>query len=145
MSYRYCEAFAEVEYILTGLKTEEIERIPKNLLEVIHTKKAMNYIIDIDLKKSLFEQNLKNETLAILAVIYRKYLADSTELVELEKHYNETMIEPTKLVEIVDSKKPKTTKHIERKNTELCVAEKGGLWIKLKNMWKDWINKRKRR
>jgi len=125
MSYRYCEAFAEVDYILTGLKEREREQIPKNLRDVIHEKKAKNYHFDIDLTKSLFEQNLKNETLAVLALIYRKYLSDSDKRTELEKHCQETLEEPI------------VSNNIKAEENGMCLYrdDKIGILGKLKNMW----------
>ena len=136
MSYRYCEAFAEVDYILNGLKERERDQIPKNLRDVIHDKKAKNYQVNIDLTKSLFEQNLKNETLAVLALIYRKYLAGSEKREELETHYQETLEEPLMQID-------KTLKVTEK---GLCLYEKEkiGFWGKLKKMWFVIKNQRKK-
>lgn len=125
MSYRYCEAFAEVDYILTGLEEREREQIPKNLRDVIREKKAKNYNFNIDLTKSLFEQNLKNETLAVLALIYRKYLSDSDKRTELEKHCQETLEEPI------------VSNNIKAEENGMCLYrdDKIGFLGKLKKLW----------
>jgi len=143
MSYRYCEAFAEVDYILTGLKESERSQIPKNLLDVIHEKKAKNYQFQIDLTKSLFEQNLKNETLAVLALIYRKYLSDPEKRAELEKHCQETMEEP---LSMNVKNNIRVFKREEKKEecTQLCKVEEIGLWGRVKKMWNEIRNKIKK-
>ena len=144
MSYRYCEAFAEVDYILTGLKENEREQIPKNLRDVIHEKKAENYKFNIDLTKSLFEQNLKNETLAVLGLIYRKYLSDSENREELERHYKETLEEP--VVQNVKRNNLRMFKKEEKKSecVQLCKIEEISLWNKVKKMWNGILNKIKK-
>ena len=144
MSYRYCEAFAEVDYILSGLKTEERNKIPMSLLNVIREKKAPNYVVKIDLKKSLFEQNLKNETLAVLALIYRKYLGELKEREEMDIHYRETLEEP-RMLEKKSEEGKENQKLIEKiEVTDLCVTEETDLWTKLKQMWISWTNKIKK-
>lgn len=144
MSYRYCEAFAEVDYILSGLKEEERNRIPSNLLNVIHEKKAPNYIVKVDLKKSLFEQNLKNETLAVLALIYRKYLGEFKEREELDIHYRETLREP-ETIEVRSKERNLSVNKIEKtENIQLCPVKETGLWTKIKKMWISLINKKRR-
>lgn len=144
VSYRYCEAFSEVDYILSGLKTEERNKIPMNLLNVIRENKAPNYIVNVDLKKSLFEQNLKNETLAVLALIYRKYLGELKEREEMDRHYRETLREP-ELRENGREERLQNIKKIEKiENRQLCLVKEKGLWIKIKEMWISLINKKRR-
>ncbi|MBP3284084.1 MAG: hypothetical protein J6M02_01115 [Clostridia bacterium] len=120
MDCRYYEAFAEVDYILAGLNSRERSQIPKNLLDIIHEKKNSNYSPHIDLTKSLFEQNLKNETLAILAFLYRKYLINPNEKEDVEQHYYQTLKEP------VDYKE---------QSLQLCNFGEIGVWGKMKKMW----------
>lgn len=68
MSPRYAEALVEVEYILDMLELDELEKIPKTFMEFITKNKAKRYEVT-----SI--ENLREETLAILAIVYRKYLA----------------------------------------------------------------------
>jgi len=144
MSYRYCEAFAEVDYILTGLKESERMQIPKSLLDVIHERKAKNYEFHIDLSKSLFEQNLKNETLAVLALIYRKYLSNAEEKEFLERRYQETLKEPEMINVKRSSTKVSNIEKNESPEVSLCKVEKASFFVKLKSKWTEIRNRIKK-
>ena len=84
MSPRYAEALVEVEYVLNMLELDELKKIPKTFMEFIAKNKAKRYEVT-----SI--ENLREETLAILAIIYRKYLADPEEREMLEKEYYEKL------------------------------------------------------
>lgn len=71
----YKKAYAEVSYILKQLEEENLKKIPANLLKLIEKEKDKNYKINITLDTPIYEQNLLRETKAVLAVIYRLYLA----------------------------------------------------------------------
>lgn len=84
MSPRYMEALSEVDYIISNLEQEELEKIPNKLRDFIKNNKSKTYMIgDID--------NLREETYAILAFIYRKFLVPVEEQEKLEREYNEKL------------------------------------------------------
>ena len=84
MSPRYMEALVEVDYVINMLEPEELKKIPESFRDFIFKNKDKRYEISS-------AENLKEETLAILAVIYRKYLASSEERELLEKEYQEKL------------------------------------------------------
>jgi len=91
MSPRYKEALSEVDYIINLLALEEMEKIPKEFREFITINKDKYYKISNI-------QELKEETLAILAIIYRKYLVPAEERDNLEKEFQEKLkLEKTKM------------------------------------------------
>lgn len=72
----YAKAYGEALYILKQLEPEEFNKIPNKLIKLLETKKDRKWQFEILPQKSLIEQNLLEETKAILAVIYRLYLSD---------------------------------------------------------------------
>lgn len=84
MNQRYKEALSEVEFVLGNLEPSEVAKIPKNFRDFITENKCKWYEITDD-------NNLKEETLAILAIIYRKFLAPVEERAELEREYQEKL------------------------------------------------------
>ena len=84
MSPRYMEALSEVDYILSNLDYEELKKIPENFRDFISKNKDKRKVVTS-------ADNLKEETLAVLAIIYRKFLASSDEKVILEKVYHEQL------------------------------------------------------
>ena len=84
MNQRYKEALSEVEFVLERLGSEEMTKIPKTFQEFISENKCKWHEITED-------DELKEETLAILAIIYRKFLAPPEERERLEKEYLEKL------------------------------------------------------
>lgn len=81
MERAYEEAFTEVEEVLKLMPIDLVSRIPAQLRQTISENKATNYKIVI--KEPLEEQKLKKETIVILGLIYRDFLASP----EKEKNY----------------------------------------------------------
>jgi len=82
MSPRYREALCEVNYIISGLDIEDKNKIPQKFLDFIESNKEKRYDLSgIDIN------NLREETYAILAFLYRKFFADDNEKNELEIEY----------------------------------------------------------
>lgn len=80
MSPRYKEALCEVDYVLDKLQSDDLEKIPYKFREFIKNNKSKIYdITNID--------KLKEETLAILNFIYRKYLSPIEEREKLEQEF----------------------------------------------------------
>lgn len=64
----------EVEEVLKYLSEEEKKKIPNKVFEFINKNKAKDYKWQIDKSKSLSEQELSDDTYAILAYISMEYL-----------------------------------------------------------------------
>lgn len=82
------EAYAEVDTILNFMDKEYISEIPEKLRNMFREKKAKDYIKNIVPSKPLEEQELKDETLSILAVLnYNYWCKDESEKEKLLKLY----------------------------------------------------------
>jgi len=82
------EAYAEVDTILNFMDKEYISEIPEKLRTMFREKKAKDYIKNIVPSKPLEEQELKDETLSILAVLnYNYWCKDENEKEKLLKLY----------------------------------------------------------
>lgn len=72
-------AYAEIDEILNLLEDEYKEKIPKNVRNFFKKEKNNDYIPQIDTGKPLIEQNLKRETLVLLAILNLNYWCKSEE------------------------------------------------------------------
>ena len=81
MNRAYEEAFAEVDEILKIMPVDLLYKIPIRIRKIISENKAKNYKADI--KETLDDQNLKEETVVVLGLIYRDFLASPEEREEL--------------------------------------------------------------
>lgn len=73
------KVYKEINEILKYIPKEYIERIPPQLLEVIEQNMDENYEYKVEHIRDFENQKMLNETRALLAVIYRDYLASDEE------------------------------------------------------------------
>lgn len=91
-------AYAEVDEILNLLEEEYLEKVPQKVRNFFKEERDKDYkpIIDVDIP--LTEQNLKRETMVLLAILNVNYWCDSEEekqefMNELKKNEEEKKIE----------------------------------------------------
>lgn len=83
------QAYSEVEQFLSLLEEEQINKIPKQLRELFKEEKDYNYKKIIDPNQPIKDQNLKGETLAIIALLNLEYWCeDEQEKERLRKVYS---------------------------------------------------------
>ena len=75
MEDNYPKAYKEVIKILDFAPQESVNKIPKTMIETFKAKMDDNYDFKIDINKGFEEQDLLDETKAILANIFRDYWA----------------------------------------------------------------------
>ncbi len=135
--------YAELSEILKMMEPEEVNKIPKKLLEVIEKEKSNTYIPNYDSKIELNSQSIKKETLAMLALLYINYWCeDENEKKEylklIEKNEQKYQVELNKKTDITkffeSEKKEKMQEQsltvVENKNLITRIIEK------IKKLWK---------
>ncbi len=84
------ETFAEVDMVLSLMEDKYIAEIPEKLRKMFKENKAMDYKKEITANQPLKEQNLKKETLSILAILnYQYWCKDENRKRELIELYTE--------------------------------------------------------
>lgn len=84
------EAYAEIDAVLSLMDNKYLDEIPSKLIELFSKEKSKDYIKEIVADKPLKEQNLKEETLSILAVLnYNYWCKDKVHKEELLELYSE--------------------------------------------------------
>ena len=127
------------EVVPTYREPEEVNKIPKKLLEVIEKEKSNTYIPNYDSKIELNSQSIKKETLAMLALLYINYWCEDEnekkeylKLIEKnEQKYQQQIREKT------DIKYITRTQKIEKNN----VPEQELAVVKNKSFIKNVIEK----
>ena len=144
----YQEAFAEVDEILKIMPIDLLSKIPVQFRQIISENKAKDYKIEIE--ESFEEQDLKEETIVILGLIYRDFLSSPEEREELQlkdaeelKRIEEQMQKQYDMENIF--KKRKNSEQLENQeiSTELTLYKKPGFARKLVNLIKRIFNKNK--
>ena len=90
-------AYAEVDEILNLLEDDYINKVPENVKRFFKEERDNNYEPKIDVDIPLNEQNLKRETMVLLAILKLNYCCKDedekkaflNELNENEREYNE--------------------------------------------------------
>jgi len=82
------EAYVEVLEVLRHMELKYIKKVPEKLRKFLKNNSSKDYIFHLDESKPLKEQNLKKETLSLLAMINLNYWCESEEeKKDLKKKY----------------------------------------------------------
>ena len=88
MTKIYQQAFSEVNEILSYLSKENYNKIPKEVIDAIEENKDNDYVFFIDTTIPFEEQEILEESKAILFNIYKDYLSNDEikdKIIELQK------------------------------------------------------------
>ena len=81
----FVEASAEINEILKYMPKEEVEKIPSKLREFFKEVASKDYVTNINPNLPLDEQEIKEKTKDIIALIYRNYWCSEEERKELDQ------------------------------------------------------------
>lgn len=115
ISIKTRQAYSEIDEFLELLKDEQKNKIPLKLRELFKEEKDKDYIKKIDPKIPIKEQNLREETLALIALLNLQYWceddAEKEKLKQIyaenERQYNEMLREKYNPDNLFKSKKEK--------------------------------------
>lgn len=147
----YEEAFSEVDEVLKLMPIDLLSKIPTKFRQAISENKAENYIVKI--QEPLEEQSLKKETVVILGLIYRDFLASPEEREQLQlrdaeelKRIEQEMKEQYDIENVFKKRKNnKKSKNLEDEQfgTELTLYDEPGFLQKFFNLIKGIFKKNK--
>ena len=137
----YQEAFAEVDEILKMMPIDLLSKIPVQFREIISKNKAKDYMVKI--KEPLEEELLKEETVVILGLIYRDFLASPEEREELQlkdaeelKNIEEELQKQYDIGNVFQKRKELQTQSYNEDTTELTLYKEQGFLRKIINLIK---------
>lgn len=134
------EAYAEVDNFIECLDSYDKNKVPESIRKYFKKEKSKNYNKIIDVNKPIKDQNLKDETLAIIAMLNLKYWCDDEEekkrlmtiYSENEKKYQNELKEKYDIEKIFEKRNNKKLENYQEKNVP--EIKKESFWGKLKNM-----------
>lgn len=140
-------AYAEIDEILNLLEDNYRERVPKKVRDFFKEEKMKDYHPEIDIEKTLIEQNLKRETMVLLAILNLNYWCENEEekqrfLNELDKNEEEKKELEEKYNPDNLFKKEKQIKILKEENTSLIEYKKTNM---LKRVFEKIMNFFKRK
>ena len=133
------EAYAEVDNFIECLDSCDKNKVPESIRKYFKKEKSKNYNKIIDANQPIKNQNLKDETLAIIAMLNLKYWCDDEEekkrLMTIysknEKKYQNELKEKYDIEKIFEERNNKKLENYQEKN--LSKIKKESFWDKLKN------------
>ena len=81
----FADASSELIEILKYLPQNEVEKVPQKLRSFFTKVANKNYVTKIDPNKSMQEQDIKEKTKDLIAVLYRNYWCSEDERTSLDK------------------------------------------------------------
>lgn len=149
MKREYQEALAEVDEILQIMPIDLFIKIPYKFVEMVSENKAKDYNVEIE--EPINEENLKEETKAILGLIYRDFLASPEEREKLQKKdaeevekFKKEMEEQANIETIFKNRKKIKKQQINSENaTGITIYKEPGLVKKFFNLIRGFFRKNK--
>lgn len=134
------EAYAEVDNFIECLDSYDKNKVPESIRKYFKKEKSKTYNKIIDVNQPIKDQNLKDETLAIIAMLNLKYWCDDEEekkrlmtiYSENEKRYQNELKEKYDIEKIFEERNNKKLANYQEKNVP--EIKKESFWDKLKNM-----------
>ena len=150
----FAEASAEINEIFKYLPKEEVEKIPSKLREFFKEVSSKDYVTNINPDLPLDEQNIKEKTKDIIALIYRNYWCSEEErkeldqkLIENDKKFEEELREkynPDNIFKnnVTTTKKEEPEIKEEKIEQSLVVQETEKWYQRFLDMVKRWFKKK---
>ena len=94
VSFQTRQAYAELDTFIELLDDSLKNKIPIKLIEFLKREKDLSYVKNININIPIKEQNLKRETLSLIALINLEYLCeDENEKARLNEIYEKNEVE----------------------------------------------------
>lgn len=131
MEEKYTKAFKEIYIILNRASSDELDKIPKFFIEFIENNMDVNHNPKIEFNEN-FENSVLEETLLILALIYRDYLIPKEERSILLKKEEEKLeeLKESYNVENLFNKRKQDSKEQRGNIEQQLIAIKEEKWYK---------------
>ena len=102
VSVKDANAMAEVIYYLKGIRQEDVDKIPKKIIQFLNENASKEYICNFDYNKPLKELNILDETRGIIGMIcYNYWCVDE---IQKEQYINKLNNNELKYQEILHEK-----------------------------------------
>lgn len=139
INFKIKKAYSETLFIINNLEPALYRKIPYKLISFLNNNKDNDYVVNIDLNKSINGQNLLSETRSLLAVIYRDYICSKEKklkiLKEEEKYFQERK---SKLFDMFNNKN--NTRKNDNVDIDIQTPEENGLTIVKENIFTKFKN-----
>ena len=139
----YAKRLVEVDEILNYLPIDDYNKIPVDIINVIEDNKDKNYEWHYDETKKLKEQNVLNETIAILSYINMEYILNDEQIDFMNKVHKLNDVRSD--IDYIESKaifernneNSEKSKVLNENNQVDMIKTKENIFTKIKNVLKN--------
>ena len=136
MNIKTKEIYSEVYQILNLLGNDYIDKLPTSLINMLREKREVNYNPEYTDDIPLNEQNIKKETMSIIALLYLNYWCeDENEKLEvkqiLKSNEDNYQLELREKYNPDNIFKVKVKKNIEEENLPVLIKDNTNFFTKL--------------
>ena len=146
MNDTYAIAYTQILEILKYLSGNELEKIPKEKLELYSKNKETDYEFQFDISRSINEQNISRKAKAIYVSLYKKYIANENERAMIKRVLeNNYIVNENRKKELYNSDNIFKNKETKNNNQQLeqnvsIVPYKVSMFLKIINRIKKFFN-----
>ena len=138
------QAYTEIDTFIELLDEYNKNKVPKKLREFFKKEKDCNYTKVIDVNIPIKDQNLKEETLALIAMLNLEYWCEDEEeknrlkkiYSDNEKKYQEQLREKYNPKDIFKNKKEQNYEAVQE-NVAMVEYKKDNIFVRLKKLIKN--------
>ena len=143
MKNNYPKAYKEVVEILKYVPKKSVDKIPQIMLDTFNAKMDNTYNFTIDINKNFEEQEILEETKAILAIIFKDYWATpyQKERIQAKERYEWLKMEEEKRAKYdIDIFKKKESNKIEENSKDNLINRNLPIEVKKEKFYEKIIN-----
>ena len=149
----YSKVFSETYEIFKYLPKDFLEKIPKQLIDVVSDNRDMDYVFEYDTNKKLEEQDIYEETKEFISSLYLTYYCDDNKKEEIlsimkdntekrekelrEKYNPDKIFENKNEIEKTEKIEEEKIKETENQEENSLVIKKESLVVRVINKIKE--------
>lgn len=135
------KALSEVDFILKYTDENLRKKVPQIFWDYIEENKDEEYQVTLDLNLPLENQNLREDTVNLMAIIYRNYFCTVDEKKEYDEILNQNEQKYQEKYSYENLFKSNKIEEEQIENVQMIEYKEETVWIKIVNKFKLFLKK----
>lgn len=135
------KALSEVDFILKYTDENLRKKVPQSFWDYIEENKDEEYQVTVDLNLPLENQNLREDTVNLMAIIYRNYFCTVDEKKEYDEILNQNEQKYQEKYSYENLFKSNKIEEEQIEDVQMIEYKEETVWIKIVNKFKLFLKK----
>lgn len=135
------KALSEVDFILKYTDENLRKKVPQSFWDYIEENKDEEYQVTVDLNLPLENQNLREDTVNLMAIIYRNYFCTVDEKKEYDEILNQNEQKYQEKYSYENLFKSNKIEEEQIENVQMIEYKEEAIWIKIVSKFKLFLKK----